>query len=57
MCKNFYCIPKWCNMHPYEHFDGVGGCWGIMYGYPVKEGEDYCKGCEFYKPVRDKEPE
>jgi hypothetical protein len=33
---------------PNEHFDGIGGCWGISSGLVEKGGEGYCKACEFY---------
>ena len=35
-------------MAPADHFDGMGGCWGIDSGLMEKGGEDYCKTCEFY---------
>lgn len=44
-----YKIPNWCTMSPEEHFDGVGGCWGIQYGHVEKEGVSYCNQCPFYK--------
>jgi len=47
----FYTVPKWCGMHPFEHFDGMGGCWGISYGMVFEQGRPYCKGCDFYKPT------
>ena len=47
LIKNYYCIPHCCNMHPYEHFDGMGGCWGISGGDVLKK--DYCNGCEYNK--------
>lgn len=47
--KADYLIPSWCMMHPDEHDDGMGGCWGISYGYVKKEGESYCSNCEYYK--------
>ena len=53
--KTHYCIPYWCKMHPYEHFDGMGGCWGISSGLQLKGGEDYCKGCEYYKKEANNE--
>lgn len=42
-----YKIPLWCYMHPDEHLC-AGGCWGISYGNVEKEGEKYCKSCEYY---------
>ena len=48
--KDYYCIPfKWCNMSPGEHFDGIGGCWGISGGDVLEKGRDYCKGCKYYR--------
>lgn len=47
--KKFYTIPYWCGMHKDDHFDGMGGCWGISYGYVFREGRDYCKCCDLYK--------
>ena len=46
-----YTIPKWCKMPKGYHNDGMGGCWGISYGYISREGEAYCKNCEFYREV------
>jgi len=43
---NDYKIPLWCHMHPDEH--QCGGCWGIVDGFVEKEGESYCKTCEYY---------
>ena len=40
--------PPWCQMHPLDHYDGMGGCWGISHGFVRKRGEDYCRECEFY---------
>ena len=42
--------PPWC-MYPCEdkELSTVMGCWGVMHGNVEKEGEDYCKTCEFYK--------
>lgn len=28
---------------------GIGGCWGISGGDVLKQGEDYCKKCEYHK--------
>lgn len=42
-------VPVWCHMHPNDHQDGIGGCWGISYGYVAAEGEQYCKKCELYR--------
>ena len=47
--KDFYCIPKWCRFHPYAHFDGMGGCWGISGGDVLKKGEEYCKKCDYHQ--------
>lgn len=41
-------IPKWCVMPLSEHFDGIGSCWGISYGYVAKFGEKHCKTCDYY---------
>ena len=47
--KCYYCIPNWCRMHPFDHFDGMGGCWGISSGQVLTGGEQYCLNCEHYK--------
>ena len=47
--SDFYCIPKWCRFHPYAHFDGMGGCWGISGGDVLKKGEEYCKECDYHQ--------
>lgn len=36
-----------------EHYDGIGGCWGISMGDVAKEGEGYCKLCEYYNSNLD----
>ena len=49
-----YCsgeIPKWCGLSPSAHNDGLGGCWGISYGFVRKEGEAYCANCEYRLPL------
>lgn len=46
---NSYIIPKWCRMHSSDHFDGVGGCWGISTGLVREGGRDYCRTCGFYR--------
>lgn len=55
LIKKFYCIPCCCNMHPYEHFDGAGGCWGISSGRVFEK--DYCNSCEYKKPEKKKRRE
>ena len=52
--KDYYCVPRWCRMHPFSHFDGIGGCWGISGGLVLEKGEDYCRNCEYHK---DYQPE
>lgn len=47
--KNSYTVPRWCGMHPMEHFDGMGGCWGISQGCVAEQGRDYCRLCSFYR--------
>lgn len=47
--KAFYTIPYWCGLSMRNHFDGVGGCWGISSGMVAEQGRDYCRGCGFYK--------
>ena len=47
--KDYYCVPRWCCFHPYAHFDGMGGCWGISGGDVLKKGEEYCKKCEYHQ--------
>ena len=49
VAENYYCVPKWCRMHPSGHFDSMAGCWGISSGFVPIEGEDYCKKCESHK--------
>ena len=44
-----YEIPSWCRMSLESHADGIGGCWGISYGYVREKGEAYCKKCEYYE--------
>lgn len=41
-------IPNWCCMCYSDHFDGMGGCWGISHGLVKQQGEPYCSTCEFY---------
>ena len=41
-------VPKWCQLPPSEHQDGIGGCWGISHGLVEAKGEPYCVDCEFY---------
>lgn len=47
--QNEYIIPEWCKMHPHAHNDGMDGCWGISDGSVARQGESYCKECEYYK--------
>jgi hypothetical protein len=47
--KNSYTVPRWCGMHPLEHFDGMGGCWGISQGCVEEHGRDCCRLCPFYR--------
>jgi len=47
--KKDYTAPAWCRMHPLEHADGMGGCWGISYGLVKEQGENYCVGCEYHR--------
>lgn len=42
-----YKIPAWCRLPLAEHYDGLGGCWGIRYGYVREQGETYCQACEY----------
>lgn len=44
-----YKIPDWCYMDKDSHEDGVGGCWGISYGYVETEKENCCKNYMYYK--------
>lgn len=48
-----YEIPSWCKMPLGHHHDGIGGCWGISYGYVAREGEKYCQNCEYYRQVKE----
>lgn len=41
-------VPPWCQLHPECHQDGVGGCWGITFGYVDRKGKEYCDNCEYY---------
>ena len=43
-------VPAWCGMPTKDHQDGLGGCWGISQGKVASDGEEWCKGCEFYQP-------
>ena len=43
-----YHPPTWCRMHPLDHYDGIGGCWGISGGCVREQGEAYCRECEFH---------
>jgi len=47
-------IPQWCEMSFKNHFDGMGGCWGIHHGEVAKKGEEHCFSCEFHHVNRDK---
>lgn len=40
-------IPHWCNMHPSDHFDNMGGCWGISSGKVENSNGEHCNGCTF----------
>lgn len=48
-------IPSWCAMPSNEHFDGIGGCWGISSEKVKVEGEKYCAICEYY--IKSQKPE
>ena len=52
--KDYYPVPYWCRMHPFSHFDGMGGCWGISSGLMLEKGEPYCHDCEYYKDYQPK---
>ena len=52
--KKFYTVPYWCGMHKDDHFDGMGGCWGISSGFVFEKGRDYCKCCDLYKTTLDR---
>jgi hypothetical protein len=52
--KNAYMVPRWCRMHPMDHFDGMGGCWGISHGCVAEQGRDYCRCCTFYRRVAER---
>ncbi len=47
--KSFYEVPYWCGMRGSDHFDGLGGCWGISHGLVHEQGRSYCKSCTLYK--------
>lgn len=53
MSKNIdeikYLVPAWCKMPKAYHNDGIGGCWGISHGFVKREGESYCKECEYHQ--------
>lgn len=49
IAKDYYCIPNWCRMHPFDHFDGMGGCLGVSSGQVLANGEKYCLNCDYYK--------
>jgi len=46
--KAEYKIPCWCRMPLGYHNDGIGGCWGISYGYVEEHGEAYCQNCAYH---------
>ena len=41
-------VPSWCQMPTSEHEHHLGGCWGIAGGYVERQGEDYCRTCEYH---------
>jgi len=43
-----YQIPAWCHLPLADHYDGVGGCWGISHGFVKEQGETYCLPCEYH---------
>ena len=56
-------IPPWCYYQTVEeHKEHLLLCWGLLAGLKWKrrmgnklievEGEDCCRGCEFYRPQR-----
>lgn len=47
--KNSYTVPRWCGMSIDDHFDGMGGCWGVSHGLVQQQGRDYCRLCSFYR--------
>lgn len=55
LLNNSYIVPHWCSMGVLDHFDGMGGCWGVSCGAVARYGEDYCKGCDEYKPAQEVE--
>jgi len=44
-----YLIPRCCHLPAYMHSDGIGGCWGIKFGFVQSYGNVYCKDCEYYR--------
>ena len=47
-------IPHWCEMSFGDHFDGMGGCWGISHGEVADKGEKHCQFCQFHYANRGK---
>lgn len=52
--KNSYSVPRWCRMAISDHFDGMGGCWGISQGCVEEKGRDYCRNCCFYSKLAER---
>lgn len=52
--QNSYTVPRWCRLPIPDHFDGMGGCWGVSFGRVGREGRDYCKCCPFYSHIADR---
>ena len=48
--------PDWCKL--YMALDYMAGCWGLQFGNVHKDGEDYCKKCEYHqRKVSHERPE
>lgn len=52
--QNAYMVPRWCRMHITDHFDGMGGCWGVSSGLVAEQGRDYCRTCAFYRRIAER---
>ena len=52
--KNSYTVPRWCRMPISDHFDGMGGCWGVSQGCVEEQGRDYCRNCGFHRRINER---
>jgi len=50
-----YITPRWCGLSYEEHYDGVGGCWGVSHGFVEKDGFCHCWKCEYVNKAEKRE--